>query len=239
MKRMSIYAVALAATVSLAACGRDAGDERQTTTADRPADAGTGLGMGLGNDARDNQEFVQQALEKNLAEIELSKLAQERAANPQVRQFAQQMVEEHTKALNELRQVAQRENLQVNEQLRDEHREKQQRLQGLKGAEFDREYMSAMVEGHDEMHSLLEDRADRRGDQAATGTADRGTVGTVGQPATQPAQPGQQQRAGEPAGQAQGELNQWAARTLPVVERHHERAQELRDQLDQKGRPNR
>lgn len=214
MTRMSIHAVAFVAAISLAACGRPA-DDRPMTGGDA---AQPGAAPMARTDDTGRRDFVQRATEKNLAEIELSRLAQERAQNPQVRQFAQTMVEDHTKSLNELRQIAQRENLQINEQLRDEHREQQQRLQAMKGTEFDREYMNIMVEGHGEMVSLLQDRT---GDRAmGPDRTDDRTVGTVGQ---------------QPDAQDGAELNQWAAQTLPVVERHHEQAEQIRDQLENQG----
>jgi putative membrane protein len=241
MKRMSTYAVAFTAAISLAACG-GAGDDRRTAADDQrtapgmdaPAtggDAGTGTGLGTAMGMGGNQDFVRRAAEKNHAEIELSRLAQQRASNPQVRQYAQTMVDEHTKALEELRQVAQRENVQLTEELADDQREKRDRLQNLKGAEFDREYMQIMVDSHEEMRDLLEDRADRTGDRAAAGTADRpaaeqdrdrGTVGTTGAPQ---------------GGDAQ--LNQWASKTLPVVQKHHERAQQLLKQVQNTGQQRR
>jgi len=213
MKRISIFALTLAAAVSVAACG-ESPRETGTVVGDRPGASATTPGASAADMER-TREFVQNATQHNMAEIELSKLAQERATNPQVRQFAQQMVEEHTKTLSELRQVAQRDNIQVTEALPEDHRELRDKLQGLKGAEFDREYMDAMVDGHEEMHSLLEDRADRLGDRTATGGND--AVGTTGHQQTEAA------------------LNQWASKTLPSVAGHRGKARELRDQLGQQG----
>lgn len=218
MKRISIYALTLAGAVSVAACG-ESPRETGTAVADRPGTEATTAAARDG-DTEQTREFVQRAVENNTAEVELSKLAQQRATNPQVRQFAQMMVEEHTKALAELRQVAQRDSNQVNEQLAEEHRELRDRLQGLKGAEFDREYMNAMVDGHEKMHSLLEDRAERVGDRPATGGTGE-AVGTAGHQQTEAA------------------LNQWASKTLPTVAGHREKARELLDQIGEKatGKP--
>lgn len=212
MKRMGMYAAAMAAVVSLAACA-PADDPNRTGVADR-----TGVDL---TDTRgtsgDTREFVQQAVEKNMAEIELGRLAQERASDPQVREFAQMMVDDHTKSLNELRQSAQRENITFTERLSDDSIELQQRLQGLSGAEFDREYMQAMIEAHEEMHDLVEDQAERLDRRADAGDpTDRGAVGTTGE-----------------IGRQDGtEVGRWASSVLPTVERHHQRAQAIHDQLD-------
>jgi len=55
-----------------------------------------------------DQDFLKKAVIANLAEIELGRLATQKAQNPEVKQFAQMMVDGHTKALDELKQLAQR-----------------------------------------------------------------------------------------------------------------------------------
>jgi putative membrane protein len=217
MKRLGFYGVALTAAISLAACGQP----EDTTRTGTVADPAVGTAERTTTDDRETQEFVQRAVEKNVTEVELGRMAQERASDPQVRKFAQQMVEDHTKSLEELRQIAQRRNIQVNEEITDDGRRLQERLQGMKGPEFDREYLSAMVDAHREMQDLVEDRADRA---PAYGPADspagRQPVGTVGE---------------QPAHMAGQELDQWAAKTRPVVERHQQQAQELHQRLEEAG----
>jgi putative membrane protein len=225
MKRMSMYAVAFAAAISLA-CGGGNGEPGRTGATEGPGVGAAGRPAG---ETRDAQEFVQRAVEKNYAEAQLGKMAQERASNPEVRQFAQMMVEDHSRALNDLRELARRENIQVNEQLNDEARRLQERLQGLKGAEFDREYMEAMVRSHEESQEMVENRADRTGQQA-----DAGRSGYGGQAGGQQGDRQQVGTAGQQQGIDQG-LNQWAAKTLPVIERHHQRAQEILERLENQG----
>jgi putative membrane protein len=53
--------------------------------------------------------FVRKAAESNLAEIDLRKLAAERASSQDVKQFGQRMVDDHTKADDQLKQVASEE----------------------------------------------------------------------------------------------------------------------------------
>lgn len=253
MKRLWLHGVALAATFSLVACGQP-DDTRVGTT----AEPGVGVADRVDTTDRDMRDFVQRASEKNTAEIELGRLAQERATDQQVRQFGQRMVDDHTKALEELRQIAARQNIQVHEQLGDEGRRMQERLQGLKGAEFDREYISAMIDAHEEMQTLVENRAERApGYAAADRPQGQQPVGTVGQGPGAPAQPGTRQPAGDrqpgvaqqpgPAQPGAGQpgmaqyggdgqdLDQWAARQLPIIEQHHEQAQQIHQRLEKAG----
>lgn len=218
MKRLGIHAVAIAAAISLAACGQPDDTTRTGTTAEPGVGAVDPRGTA---DDRDAHDFVQRAIQKNRTEIELGRLAQERASDAQVRKFGQQMVEDHTKSLEELRQIAQRQNIQVNEEMTDDGRRLQEQLQGMKGPEFDREYVRAVVDAHEEMHDLVEDRADRT---PAYGPADSPTgrqpVGTVGE---------------QPAHAIGQDLDQWAAMTRPVVERHHQQAQDIHQRLEKSG----
>ncbi len=145
----------------------------------------------------------------NAAEIEVGQLASERASNAEVKKYAQMMVNDHTMAGNELKQAV-GGHVQVQEQTDQEHRDLLEKLRGMKGMEFDREYMNAMVEGHQEVKTLLEERAEH-----STGTSGTATPG------------------GSAVNDAELEtaVNQWAAKTLPKVEQHLQQAEQLRERL--------
>jgi putative membrane protein len=200
--------LACCAALSAAACG---GADRDEERAANPAAAGGVMSVSP-------QEWVQKAIEKNTAEIQLGDLAVERAQNPQVKQFARTMVEEHNKTLGELKQLAARENIPVAAGANDEHRELHTRLSKLSGAEFDREYVDAMVEAHDDTLEMLDDKADDLDGNRATGTS-----GT-----DRPADPTEAQRD-----RINRDLAQWAAKTAPNVRQHLEKAKQLQEQLDQ------
>jgi predicted outer membrane protein len=85
------------------------------------------------------------------------------------------------------------------------------RLSQLRGAEFDREYMKAMVEGHEKVKSMLTDRA--KSDRGAVSrNRATGTTGTTGD-----------------STQLDTAVNQWASKSLPTVEQHLEKAKQIRD----------
>jgi putative membrane protein len=100
----------------------------------------------------------------NMAEIEASNLALQHAQNEQVRQFAQQMVTDHTAAGNELQSVASSKNLTLPAAITDKQKSDMTKLGGLSGADFDREYMKMMVKDHDRMAKLLAREAERNTD---------------------------------------------------------------------------
>jgi putative membrane protein len=220
MKKFGLVAAALT-VVAAVACG-DRRDE--TTRGNTPNDTvGTGgearettTGADTRNDRASNdlQRWAQDITMHNTAEIELGKMASERASNAQVKQFGQMMVRDHTMAGNELKQIVSG-HIQVQEQMDEKHRDLAQKLRGMQGIEFDREYMDAMVDGHQEVKGMLEDRAR---DAKNTGTS--GTTGNNN------------------ASNAQFEsgVNQWAAKTLPTVEQHLMRAEQLKDTLQNSSR---
>jgi putative membrane protein len=100
--------------------------------------------------AQADQGFVQEAASAGKMEVELGKYASQHAASPDVKKFGQRMVTDHSKANAELAQVAKRESIQLPGETNSKHAETVQRLTALKGAEFDRAYMQAMVEDHEE-----------------------------------------------------------------------------------------
>ena len=92
--------------------------------------------------------FARKAAAAGMDEIAAGKLAQQRASDEQVRQFAQRMVEDHGKAGEELRRIASGQGITLPEKL-DKSAEKDiDRLTKLNGAAFDKAYMKHNVGAH-------------------------------------------------------------------------------------------
>lgn len=93
----------------------------------------------------------------NMAEIEMGKLAQSKSQNPEVKTFAQQMIDDHTKGLAEVQGVAQSKGVTLPTELDTKHKAIANRLSKLSGEKFDREYMKiGGVASHKEAHALLQ-----------------------------------------------------------------------------------
>jgi len=101
-----------------------------------------------GRHAASDREFVLKAAQGGLAEVQLGQLATEKAASPEVKQFGQRMVDDHTKANDQLKQIAQQEGVTVPDQLDAKDAATKARLEKLSGKEFDRAYMRDMVSDH-------------------------------------------------------------------------------------------
>jgi putative membrane protein len=95
-----------------------------------------------------DQMFLVNTAKASMAEVELGKLATLNASSDQVKTFGQKMVDDHTKANDELRALAGSKNIVLPSDLDAQDKAAHDKLAALKGVEFDREYMSMMVAGH-------------------------------------------------------------------------------------------
>ena len=94
--------------------------------------------------------------QSNLAEVEMGRMAQNKSQSDQVKNFAQQMIDDHSKALTEVQQVAEKRGITLPTELDRAHRAKADKLGALQGDAFDRAYMAqAGVADHKKNHSML------------------------------------------------------------------------------------
>jgi putative membrane protein len=98
---------------------------------------------------QNSDHFAKESAQGGMAEAQMGRLAAERGSNPAVKQFGQQMVDDHSKANNELTQLAARKNIQLPQEMTSEQKSTMDKLSKLSGAEFDREYVDAMVKDHE------------------------------------------------------------------------------------------
>jgi putative membrane protein len=94
--------------------------------------------------------FVREAALGDMAQVELGRLAVSKSSNADVKQFGQRMIDDHTKALEDLKAAAAKDNFQVPTALDDRHQAVKDRLEKLSGGEFDRAYVKEMVKDHNE-----------------------------------------------------------------------------------------
>jgi putative membrane protein len=192
MKRWTRFSLALALVLPLTACAGE--PENEKTAADNPNPAAVGTAGTAENIDRD---FIEEQLADGQHEVELGRLAQQRASNAQVKEFAQLMVRDHTQAGSDLKQIASKHNVALStDEEADDHNDLRDRLAKLNGAEFDREYINAMVDDHEKAVNAVEGKADDDG---------------------------------------HAEVKAWAAKTLPTLRQHLERAKEIQQSLERRG----
>lgn len=104
-----------------------------------------------------DRELIEDLAHANLAEIETGRLALEKTANPQVKQFAQRMIEDHTNAMKQLQQLAQRKGVEVPGETDFQHKAIATALRLLNGNTFDEQYLRHVgVNDHRRTVDLLE-----------------------------------------------------------------------------------
>jgi putative membrane protein len=172
--RASLYVLTVAFALSAAGCGQQqSGQDASGTasTADQPDmtqpapdDSTYSASAGRTEDpsasaAGTPSDFIVNAAQTDMLEIEAGKLASEKAQSPQVKKFAQMLVRDHGQASKELQQIAQQKGVQVPQSLPPDKQQSLQKLEGMSGTEFDRTFAQEMVNGHQQAVQMYEQAA--------------------------------------------------------------------------------
>jgi putative membrane protein len=225
MRRAEVFWVAIVAVTIFAGCSKT--DGTKTGASDqpgaRPGAVGTG---GAGANVKSDDDFVHDVAIMNMAEIELSRLAVDKATTPAIKAFAQQMIDEHAVAGNKLKSVVSGQPIEWPAELDDKHRKTTDELAKNQGADFDREYVKAMIDGHQNFTAKLEARLDVQSlSDWKTAAAGRTQTKALPDPHTQ--MPDVQVRPDKSGNEITMRINQWAADTYPVAQKHLDTARAL------------
>jgi putative membrane protein len=98
----------------------------------------------------DNTEFLKEAIQGNLAEVEVGNLAQQKGATQGVKDFGAMLVKDHQMANEKAMQIAQQLSVQVPDKPDMKQRALAEKLAGLSGPKFDKEFAESMVKDHNE-----------------------------------------------------------------------------------------
>lgn len=102
------------------------------------------------NDAKasPDRHFVTEAAVGGMAEVELGKLAAEKASKDEVKKFGQRMADDHGKANDELKSLAQSRQITLPAAIDAKHKATIDRLSKLSGEAFDRAYVQETLKDH-------------------------------------------------------------------------------------------
>jgi putative membrane protein len=162
-----------------------------------------------------DKKFIMEAAHGGMMEVELGKMAVDKASSPDVKQFAQRMVDDHSKANDELMQLAsqkgvtlssadhqamsatasttsQSSGMDKDHQAMMKGQAMKDKLSKYSGADFDREYMSLMVKDHTKDVKEFEDASNKAKD---------------------------------------ADLKAWAAKTLPTLREHLQMARDINSKV--------
>lgn len=227
MKRIGIPALMLVAGIA-AGCQRTDRADRAT-----PADNAAVGTSGSSDVSRADKDFVEDVAIANMAEIELGRMAAERAMNADVKKYAQMLVDDHTASGEKLKSAVAKHNITLPTAMDDKHRDLRESLSKKQGDDFDRDYLREMVDGHED----LLDKLGSRVDQATLGEwrtkyedrlANRKTEERAEALAVTP------ERSDNPV---TASINQWAADAYPTVYAHLHAAKALDDKIKKRTTP--
>lgn len=140
MRRLlnTLLVILLATTVTMVAAAQEGTNDAGTKMSNKES-------AGMGDT---DSTFVKKAARGGLAEVELGQLATQKASNEEVKKFGQRMVDDHTKANEQLKQVAAEKNIDLPQNLDAKDKATKAHLEKLSGEQFDKAYMRDMVKDH-------------------------------------------------------------------------------------------
>ena len=172
MKKLSVITmIALAACMFQACSGnKDSAETADSINAER--DSANAVEAGVAADEGD-AKFAVDAANGGMAEVALGKLAEGKAVNAKVKEFAAMMIADHTKANDELMALAQSKNITLPQAVSSDKQATMDNLTKKSGSDFDKAYVDQMVDDHKKTISLFEDASKNAKDADLKAWADK------------------------------------------------------------------
>ena len=104
-----------------------------------------------------SREFLTKAANSGMAEVQLAKMAQQKATIDAVKSFAAMLERDHTAVGDQVKSFASQRNVTLPSTPSDEKQKMVNDMDKMSGKAFDKEFISMMVKGHNDGISLFED----------------------------------------------------------------------------------
>lgn len=144
MKKITLSALFLASIITFSSCNST--EKKDSTEVAEDANEAKFDDTKL----EDDTEFAVAAADGGMFEVELGKLAEKNAVSKDVKDFGAMMAKDHSKANDELKALASQKNITLPDSLSEDKQKKYNDLAGKKGSDFDKAYVSLMVDDHKE-----------------------------------------------------------------------------------------
>jgi putative membrane protein len=102
----------------------------------------------MGKVSSKDKKFMMDAAMGGMEEVEMGRLAASNATDADVKAFGQKMVDDHTKANDQLKQVAQTKGVTLPTDMNKSQHSDMDKLSKMTGADFDHAYVKMMVKDH-------------------------------------------------------------------------------------------
>jgi len=103
-----------------------------------------------------DKKFAMMVAQTDLAEIELGNMALQKSNDPQVKQLAQKLVDDHTKTSTAMKEIAAKKGLTVPTETDAKHKALATKLQGQSGKDFDKDFLNANMKDHHKVVQAFE-----------------------------------------------------------------------------------
>jgi putative membrane protein len=133
-----------------------------------------GMQQQPGQPSPTDRMFVKNAMEGGLAEVQLAQLTLQKSSNDQVKQFAQKMIDDHTKLNEQMKPVARQLGVQAPTQISKKDSKAIAKMQGLSGSAYDQAYIQDMVKDHKKDLSDFQMEASSGSDPTVKDAANQG-----------------------------------------------------------------
>ena len=121
--------------------------------------------------------FINEAIDGGRTEVKLSTAAAHISQNPRIVRFAKMMITDHTKGIEALKTLRQKELINPNDALSPEHKKLIDSLSKLSGTDFDKAYMQVMVADHEKTVDLFKEETQER--ESSVQALARNTLPTI------------------------------------------------------------
>jgi putative membrane protein len=224
MRRSGLLGIAVAGIIVAVGCSRT---DAPKSSSEKPASGTAAVGTaGTADNAKSDADYVHDIAIMNMAEVELSRMALAKATSPDIKLFAQRIIDEHAAAENKLKGVISGQPIEWPAQVDDKRRETAGDLAKKQGADFDHDYLEAMVHGHQDLAAKLESRIDVQS-LSDWNTAAAGRTQNQALPDPKTALSDIALRPAKSDNPITMKINQWAAETYPMAQKHLDTARTL------------
>jgi putative membrane protein len=159
MKKINLLILPVIAVALLQACSGNEADRDADSTEVLADNAPAATQLDSSTPAATDTAFANKAAVSGMAEVALGKMAAEKGASAEVKDFGNMMVKDHGAANEELKSIAQKKNITLPSGLDAEHQAKSDSLSKLSGKDFDKAYVKVMIEGHHKTLGIMNNEA--------------------------------------------------------------------------------
>ena len=172
-----IFAFVPAFCFMLLACNDNANDTTESTTntstsTNTATDANTSTTNNVVTDEK-SSEFLKKVTNSGMAEVQLAKLAQQKATIDAVKNFAAMLERDHTAVNQQVKNLADQRNVVLPSAISDDKQKMYNDMDKMTGKAFDKDYISMMIKAHGDGISLFEDTRSNASDVDVKNFADK------------------------------------------------------------------